>query len=55
MDFYRPSNIYIIRDSKLEELEEFMRMPYQDVEAEIVEQYEVNQWLRYFMRNSVRT
>lgn len=55
MDFYRPSNIYIIRDSKLEGLEEFMRTPYQNVEAEIVEQYEVNQWIRYFMRNPVRT
>ncbi len=53
MDFYRPSNIYIIRDFKLEGLEEFMQTPYQDVEAEIVEQYEVNKWIRYFMRNSV--
>lgn len=55
MDFYRPSNIYIIRDFNLEGLEEFMRTPYQDVETEIVEQYEVNQWLRYFMRKSVKT
>ncbi len=54
MDFYRPSNIYIIRDSKLEGLEEFMRIPYQDVDAEIVEQYEVNRWLRSFMRNSTK-
>ena len=54
MDFYHPSNIYIIRDSNLEGLEEFMRMPYEDIDAEIVNQYEVNHCLRDFLKNAVR-
>jgi len=49
-DFYDSSNIYIIQDMELKGIEEFMRIPYKNVDPKIVSQYEINQWIRnYFL------
>lgn len=46
MDFYDPANIYIVRDLRLEGIEDFMRTPYKKVDERIILQYEINQWIR---------
>lgn len=46
-DFYHPSNIFIIHDLKLDGLDEFMKTPYHEIDSEIVNKYEVNQWLQH--------
>lgn len=46
MDFYDPANIYIVRDLRLEGIENFMRTPCKKVDERIVLQYEINQWIR---------
>ena len=49
-DFYDSSNIYIIQDMELKGIEEFMKIPYKEVDPKIVSQYEINQWIQnYFL------
>ena len=49
-DFYNPANIYIIHDNKLDHLKDFMQVPYQEIPENIVNQYEINQWIEnYFL------
>lgn len=45
-DFYHPDNIFVIEDNNLEGIEEFMEKPYHDIPSEIVDQYEINRWLK---------
>ena len=47
-DFYNPANIYIIHDNKLDHLKDFMQVPYQEIPENIVNQYEINQWIKNY-------
>jgi len=46
MDFYNPKNIYVIKDEKLPEIENFIHTPYEKIDDEIVNQYEINSWIK---------
>lgn len=46
MDFYDPSNIYIVESLELEGIVDFMRKPYKEIDPAVVEKYEVNCWVR---------
>jgi hypothetical protein len=45
-DFYNSANIFFTEDLSLEGIEEFMNMPYEDISDEIVDSYEINNWIK---------
>ena len=45
-DFYNPSNVFLVKDLNLEGIESFMRKPYERVSKDIVDSYEINNWLK---------
>ncbi len=47
-DFYRKNNIFIIGQQPLEEIREFLDVPYEDVPIEIVRNYTVEAWMERF-------
>ena len=50
-DFYRKNNIFIIGQQPLEEIREFLDVPYEDVPIEIVQNYTVEAWMERFFLN----
>jgi hypothetical protein len=46
-DFYCPENIFVIENSSLDGLEQFIAAPYKDLPAEIVEKYSLKNWIKY--------
>ncbi|MXP76210.1 hypothetical protein GN277_12645 [Lachnospiraceae bacterium WCA-9-b2] len=46
-DFYLPSNIFILNDN-MECIPQFMDIPYEPVNKEIIEYYEFSNWIRRF-------
>lgn len=51
-DFYHPDNIFTIDfdEPSLDGIDEFMKKPFREIDEKIIDQYDVNHWLkRYFM------
>ena len=47
-DFYNPSNIFILGESNIEDIKEFIEKPYEKVEQKIIDYYDFEQWLSRF-------
>ncbi len=45
-DFYNPANIFLIRNMSLDGIENFMNRPYEKISENIVNSYEINNWLK---------
>lgn len=45
-DFYNPSNVFLVKDLNLEGIESFMEKPYERISKDIVDSYEINNWLK---------
>lgn len=43
--FYDPNNIFIWGVDKIENLETFLNAPYEDVEKDVIEKFDINYWL----------
>jgi len=53
MDFYHPNNIYVIEDEKLSGIEDFMVKSYKAISDDIINKYEINNWImKNFTDNS---
>lgn len=48
-DFFNSNNIYVIKDDKLTGIEDFMNKPYVNLSNEIINSYEINNWVEQFM------
>ncbi len=48
-NFYNPNNIFIIGIDRIEHLKHFLSLPYQPVSKEILEYYDVTNWLKRFI------
>ena len=46
-DFYCPENIFVIENSSLDGLGQFIAAPYKELPAEIVEKYSLKNWIKY--------
>lgn len=51
-DFYNPSNIFVLGIDKLENLKDFLNKPYEDINQEVVNYYDFEQWLKRFEVNN---
>lgn len=47
-DFYHPNNIFILGKDKLENIHDFMKLPYHNLDDNIIEYYDFNNWLNRF-------
>jgi hypothetical protein len=48
-DFYNPQNIFIIGVDNWDTINSFLLSPYEPIDEEIIESYEVNKWIEYFL------
>ncbi|SDJ51365.1 CgeB family protein [Chryseobacterium jejuense] len=48
-DFYNPNNIFVIEDEKLDGLEKFLSIPYEDLPDEINTKYSFTNWIKYVL------
>ena len=48
-DLYQPENILIWDSENLDELEEFLKKPYQPLPEEIIQKYSFSNWIRYVL------
>ena len=46
-DFYHPNNIYVYGHSKMS-MEVFLSLPYHGIEAEIIDKYKIEEWVKEF-------
>lgn len=49
-DFYRKENIFILDEQPLEELPEFLKIPYQKISDELVEEYTPQNWINRLLQ-----
>ena len=47
-DFYRENNIFVLNESNLCEIKEFLEKPYVEVDTDILEQYSFDAWFERF-------
>jgi hypothetical protein len=50
-DFYHPNNIFILTDSNLDSLEDFVKLPYVEIPEEIVMKYNFKNWIKKILEN----
>lgn len=48
MDFYNPSNIFILGINRIEDLSEFLNTPFVEIDDDIVMKYAFSNWLKRF-------
>ena len=46
MDFYHPKNIFLVNDENIDEIENFLSLPYQNLEENMYEKYSFNNWIK---------
>lgn len=46
-DFYHPNNIYVYGHSK-NSIEDFLSLPYHEIESEITDKYKLSEWIKEF-------
>jgi hypothetical protein len=49
-DFYNPQNIFIVGIDNWENIHSFLSTPYLPIEREIIDSYDVNRWVRNFLK-----
>lgn len=47
-DFYRESNIFVLNQNNMHEIENFLKKPYEEVEKHILDEYSFDSWFRRF-------
>lgn len=47
-DFYNRNNIFILGKDNISRLKDFLELPYQDIDENIVNSYDVNEWIERF-------
>ena len=47
--FYNPQNFFILGEDKIEDLSAFLERPYYDLPSQIVNSYDVNEWVNQFL------
>lgn len=47
-DFYKENNIFVLNDRNLQEIEEFLKRPYEEVDQKVLEQYSFERWFERF-------
>lgn len=50
-DFYHPNNIFILNDNNLEELNNFVNLPYVEIPEKIVSKYYFKNWIKNILEN----
>jgi hypothetical protein len=50
MDFYHPNNIFILGEDKQKDLNDFLNQPFCEVDQDVVDSYEVRNWMNAFFR-----
>ena len=48
-DFYNPNNIFIYGEDKDENIKAFMDLDYQPVSQDILNRYDINEWIGNFL------
>lgn len=48
-EFYHPNNIFILTEHNLDNLEDFLSKPYQDIGIELKLKYSFNNWINYIL------
>lgn len=46
MDFYHPNNYFLLHDDNYSDLENFLQLPYVDVDSGILEKYSFTNWIK---------
>ena len=49
--FYRPENIFLLRERDLDELPEFLHTPFKPIPSELLEFYDAENWAKRFITN----
>ncbi|HAQ1429686.1 TPA: oligosaccharide biosynthesis protein Alg14, partial [Enterococcus faecium] len=49
--FYRPENIFLLRERDLDELPEFLHTPFKPILSELLEFYDAENWAKRFITN----
>lgn len=49
-DFYHPNNIFVL-ENNYQEIENFLKIPYQEISEEIVEKYGFSSWIREIIKD----
>ncbi len=50
-DFYRESNIFVLNENNMNEIEEFLKKPYEEIAGDILKQYSFDSWFERFFDN----
>lgn len=50
-DFYRENNIFVLNDNNLNEIEEFLKKPYEEISGDILKQYSFDSWFERFFND----
>ena len=49
-DFYHPNNIFVWDDNNINDIENFLKLPYQEISKEIIQKYSFTNWLHYILQ-----
>ena len=47
-NFYNPNNIYILEEDNFKNINEFINTEYEEIDSEIIEYYDIENWLKRF-------
>lgn len=47
-EFYRPNNVFIIGEDKMDNLKQFLDTPFEDIPVDIIKHYDIDSWLKRF-------
>ena len=50
-DFYHPNNIFVLENDNYEKIDEFLKIPYQEISEEIVKKYGFSNWLKEIIKD----
>ncbi|MDR6546843.1 hypothetical protein J2810_002912 [Chryseobacterium rhizosphaerae] len=49
-DFYHPNNIFVLESDNYEKIDDFLKIPYQEISEEIVEKYGFSRWIKEIIK-----
>ena len=47
-NFYNPNNIFILEEDNFQNINEFINTEYEEIDSEIIEYYDIENWLKRF-------
>lgn len=50
-DFFHPNNIFILKDDNFKEIENFLKLPYEELLTEVKEKYSFTNWFKNIINN----